>query len=208
MTRTDFHKTNHLFLSYPKKFYNEYERLIPFFDQLIEKIPNEIHVFAIVTTNIVAQEIKYKFSHKNIDAIVIKDWDEIWLRDCMGIAKGVEIIKPIYYPNYCTLKSYWNYFKEINKLSRQIINESLSLNITDLPLILDGGNFVNNNTKVFITDKIADDNPGKRIKEMLFDYCGLESIIIKKNHYDVIGHSDGYMAFKDDETVFISRYPK
>ena len=208
MVKTDFSKTNHLFLSFPKKFYNEYENLIPFYNELIELIPNDIHQFIITSTNQIALEIKNRFSHKNLDTIVVRNWDEIWLRDCMGMVNGNQIIKPIYFPNYCSVKQYWNYFKNLNKLTKQIIQDSLSHEIVDMPIIMDGGNFINNSSLAFITDKIIKDNPGKKVVDLLSNYCGLKPILVKNNTYDTIGHIDGYMSFKDEDTVFISKYPQ
>lgn len=207
MIRPDFDKTSHLFLSYPKKFYNEYESLIPFYDELISIIPDEIHLFVITNTKIVAQEVKSKFAHKSIDTIVAKNWDEIWLRDCMGLVTRKSIIKPIYYPNYCSLKAYWNYFKEINISTKQILQNCLSQEIVDLPLILDGGNFTNNSRIAFITQKILEDNPGKKVIDMITNICELKPIIVPRNYCDTIGHTDGYMAFKDENSIFISQYP-
>jgi hypothetical protein len=42
MIRADFSKSTNLFLAYPKGFSNEYESLVPFYDQLIELIPRDI----------------------------------------------------------------------------------------------------------------------------------------------------------------------
>jgi agmatine/peptidylarginine deiminase len=109
MIRADFSKSTNLFLAYPKGFSYEYESLVPFYDQLIELIPRDINLFVITNTKKAAREVRVKFNHKpNVDTIVINYFDEIWLRDCMGVFAGDKIFKFNYSPNYCTLG------KEIN----------------------------------------------------------------------------------------------
>ena len=72
---------------------------------------------------------------------------------------------------------------------------------------IDGGNFVHNTKKVFLTEKVYDDNPDKDVEQIIKDYTGLDAIVVSQNYYDVVGHTDGYMAFKDEYTLFISKYP-
>src|SRR6187455_1973759 len=50
------------------------------------------------------------------------------------------------------------YYYKINKLSKIIIKECISEKIINLPLKLDGGNFVNNNSIALLTDKVVADN--------------------------------------------------
>lgn len=209
MIKADFSKCNALFLSYPKEFSNEYESLVPFYNDLIELIPNDIPLFVIVNKKKVGNELKAIFSHKsNVQVVPINYWDEIWLRDCMGQPTEAGILKPIYSPNYCTLGKEGKYFQYLDKLSRRIIDQSVGINITDLPLVIDGGNFVHNTKKVFLTNKVIEDNPGKDVEAIIKDYTGLEAIIVERNYYDVMGHIDGYLAFKDENTLFVSEYPE
>lgn len=208
MIRADFSKCNNLFLSYPKGFSNEYESLVPFYLKLFELIPNDIKLFVIVNNKKAETEIKSIFQHKpNLATILVNYWDEIWLRDCIGQSSDMGILKPIYSPNYCTLGEEKSYFQYLDKLSRRIIKSSINTLVTDIPLIIDGGNFVHNTEKVFLTDKVIEDNQGKNVKQILMDYTGLDAIIVKRSYYDVLGHLDGYMAFKDKDTLFVSEYP-
>ncbi|WP_461449787.1 agmatine deiminase family protein [Mucilaginibacter sp.] len=204
----DFNKCKYLFLAYPKGFLNEYESLVPFYDQLIELIPKDINLILITSTKKVQQALTTKFRHKsNVEIIIINYFDEIWLRDCMGLTAGDKIFKPNYSPNYCTLKKEAKYYQYINMLTKRILSETFTSQIIEVPLNVDGGNFVHNTKKVFMTEKVYEDNPGKNIEKIIMDYTGLEAIIVNRSYYDVIGHTDGYMAFKDENTVFISEYP-
>ena len=208
MIKADFSKCNNLFLAYPKGFSNEYESLVSFYDQLIELIPRDIKLFIIVNTKKVERELRARFSHKsNIDTIVINYFDEIWLRDCMGVFAGEKIYKFNYSPNYCTLGKETKYYQYLNKLTKQALAQSFTSSIVDVPLNIDGGNFVHNTKKAFMTEKVYEDNPGKDVEGIIKQYTGLDAIVVGRNYYDVIGHTDGYMAFKDKDTLFISEYP-
>ena len=208
MIKADFSKSNHLFLAYPKGFLNEYESLVNFYDQLIEVIPGDIRLSLITNTKKVARELIAKFKHKsNIATIVINYFDEIWLRDCMGVCAGDRIFKFNYSPNYCNLNKETKYYQYLNKLTKRALSKAFTTSIIEVPLNIDGGNFVHNTKQVFITEKVYEDNPGKDVEGIIKQYTGLDAIIVSKSYYDVIGHTDGYMAFKDEETIFISKYP-
>lgn len=208
MIKADFSKCKCLFLTYPKGFLNEYETLGPFYDQLIELIPRSINLIVITNTKKVQRELTAKFKHKsNVETMVINYFDEVWLRDCMGVFAGDKIYKFNYSPNYCTLSKEKKYYQYINKLSTRILTEVFTSSIIEIPLNIDGGNFVHNTKKVFMTEKVYEDNPDKDVEQVIKDYTGLDAIIVGKNYYDVIGHTDGYMAFKDENTLFISEYP-
>ena len=208
MIKADFSKSNNLFLSYPKGFSNEYESLVPFYDGLIELIPISINLNLIVNTRKIQLELKGKFKHKsNLEIFIVNYFDELWLRDCMGVFAGDKIYKFNYSPNYCSLGQEAKYYQYINKLSKRFLGEVFTSNLIEIPLNIDGGNFVHNTKHVFMTEKVYEDNPGKNVEQIIKDNIGLEAIIVGKNYYDVIGHTDGYMAFKDEKTLFLSEYP-
>ena len=154
---TDYSSVSKVILALPEGFYNGYDELVPFYYDLLSIIPHDITVFVICNNNQSADKIKYQFRNRNIETLVIKGWDEIWLRDCLGIINGKTIIKPEYRPNYCN-QNQTAYYKKINKLSREIINECLQKEIVDIPLRFEGGNFVCNDKYAFLTDKIISDN--------------------------------------------------
>jgi hypothetical protein len=58
-----------------------------------------------------------------------------------------------------------------------------------------------------MTEKVYEDNPGKDVEKIIKQYTGLDAIVVGRSYYDVIGHTDGYMAFKDKDNIFISEYP-
>lgn len=210
--QTDYSKINNLLLAYPERFYNEYESLTPFYDSLIETIPNSIQLWVVTNNQSSIEKLKQKFGYKKINFVGIKGWDEIWLKDCIGILKEREIVKPYYHPNYCELSnsSFTGYYYKLNKLSRIIIKECITSDIINLPLRLDGGNFVNNNTLALLTDKVLADNKElskNEIIKIINDYTGLQAIIIPKNVDDNVGHLDSTLAFIDNYKACIANYP-
>jgi len=210
--QTDYSKVNNLLLAYPERFYNEYESLRPFYDALIDAIPETIELWVVCNNQSSAKKIKERFFHKEINTLAIKGWDEIWLRDCIGLKKGKEIIKPLYYPSYCEKVGtlFYDYYNKINKLSKAIINECITDQIINMPLKLDGGNFVNNNSIAFLTDKVMSDNrqfAKGEIISIIKDFTGLQAIIISRSQNDNVGHLDSHLAFASSNKAYIPNYP-
>ena len=210
MVQTDYHAVSKLILAYPERFYNGYDELVPFYDELLSLIPNDFETWVVTNNNQSIKKLEEKFAHKKMNFLGLKGWDDIWLRDCIGIIKGDYVIKPEYSPNYCASGNSREYFRKINGLSRIIIKECLNKEIVQLNLKLDGGNFVCNNEFAFITDKIMDQNgiySMKEITAVLRETVELRPIIIERNKCDVIGHTDAYINFIDKKRVLISNYP-
>lgn len=210
MVLTDYDAVSKLLLAYPERFYNGYDELVPFYDELLSLIPNDFETWVITNNNQSIKKLEEKFSHKKMSFLGLKGWDDIWLRDCLGIVKGDKVIKPEYSPNYCESGNNREYFKKINGLSRIIIKECLNKEIIPLNLKLDGGNFICNNDLVFITDKILEQNgiySQKEISINLIESLSLRPIIIERNKCDVIGHTDAYINFIDEKRALISSYP-
>jgi agmatine/peptidylarginine deiminase len=210
MIKTDYSKTTDLFLTYPKGFCDDYNSLTNFYQKLIEVIPDKIHQYLIVNNKEAEVELKSLYPNKNITSVLIEGFNEIWLRDIMGFNVGDKIIKPIYQPTYYKDVYDKDYLKEIDLQVREIINKTIQKEIIDLPLIWDGGNLVTNGKIGFITDKILRDNPERTedtIKSIIKENLGIEPIIIPTSKNDVLGHSDGYLAFIDDNKICLSHYP-
>jgi agmatine/peptidylarginine deiminase len=210
MIFTEYSKVTDLILSYPERYYNEYEKLTSFYDSLINIIPNDIQLWLITNNNATKNKLESKYRYKKINVIGIKGWDEIWLRDCIGINTSNGIIKPYYHPQYCSLHRYGDYFEHINKQSRIIIKECLQKKINYMPLVIDGGNFSNNDKTVFLTNKILDDNKElskSEIINILKDFTSLQPEIIERCENDSIGHTDGFLNFISNSKVLLSNYP-
>lgn len=209
---TDYSKISNILLSYPERFYNEYDHLVEFYHSLIELIPNEIQIWIVTNNQSSMQKLKDRFSYKKINTIGIKGWDEIWLKDCIGFKKEGAVIKPYYHPSYCEYNEarHNSYFYKLNKLSKVIIRECITNSIIDLPLRLDGGNFVNNDRTCFLTEKILRDNKSfsaSEVKSIIKDFMGLSATFLPLADSDTIGHADAYLGFLSSQKVFLSNYP-
>lgn len=207
--QTDYQPVSKLILAYPERYYNDYNELVPFYDELISLIPEDILIWAITNNNQSNDKLHEQFSNKQINTLALKGWDEIWLRDCIGIYKGDFIIKPEFSPSYCN-KNITSYYKQINKLSRIIIKDCLGKEIIDIPLKFECGNFVCNNKYVYLTDKVLKDNKNLHendIMQIVKVTTGLIPIFVEGNKSDPISHTDGYINFIDDGKVLISNYP-
>lgn len=79
-----------------------------------------------------------------------------------------------------------------------------------MPLRLDGGNFINNNSIVLLTDKIMSYNrelSKNEIINIIKDFTGLQAILIPKNSNDSVGHLDSTLTFFDEQKACIANYP-
>lgn len=210
MLKTDYSPTNSLILSYPKGFFKDYEALLPFYNELINIIPNDIKQYLIVNNEMAEYDLYKMFSHKNIQPILIEDFDDIWLRDILGFVSGNKIIKPIFKPDYYKNTYTATYLKELSKKIEEIIAKTIGYEIINIPLVMDCGNLITNGDIGFITDKIFRDNQDKdhwEIIEMIQVYFDIYPIFFETSKYDRLGHSDGYLAFLDKNTLCISEYP-
>jgi agmatine/peptidylarginine deiminase len=210
MITTDFSLVSNLFLAYPDGFQNEYEELVSFYDKVITKIPPEINLFIIVNNLKAKERLKHKFPKKQIEIVIEDSWDEIWLRDVLGIIKDDYIIKPQYEPNYCNYVLANRNLRQLNNGAIRLAEEYIKMGVIQLPLKFDGGNFVANQNFAFMTDKVLSDNKitQKEVVTIIKDSLGLIPIIVPSNKGDVLGHIDGYMSFLDEETICITEYPK
>jgi hypothetical protein len=201
--QTDYHPVSKLILAYPERFYNGYDELVPFYDELISLIPEDILIWAITNNDQSSDKLQELFSHKQLNTYGIRGWDEIWVRDCIGIIKGDAVLKPEYSPNYCN-KNLTNYYKQINKSSRRIIRDCLQKDIIEIPLKFECGNFVCNDKFVYLTDKVLEENQDlsvEHIKQLINVTTGLIPVFTGENKSDTIGHTDSYINFIDNKRV-------
>lgn len=210
MIKPEFTEVKELFLVYPKGFKDTTESLNEFFLNLISLIPDEITQYVIVNNQQSKIELVYRFPNKKVVPVLIEGFNELWLRDIMGINCGSnKIIKPIYKPDYCEYLYPKEYLAEIDRQVFQIYEKSTGANIERMPLVFDGGNFVSNGRFGFLTDKILQQNKGEveEIQSTLKKHLGIEPIIFNTSVTDKLGHTDGYMNFLSDNTLCVSKYP-
>ena len=208
---TDYSPVDTILIAYPEGFKNEFENLVPFYDKLITKIPFELSIIVLVNNRSTREKLKVKFRHRSIEIIVVDEWNDIWVRDIMGIGVNHSVVKPFYDVTYCNYLSKNRNLLKINASAEEIIKSVFNKGLIRIPITIDGGNIILNSKYAFITRKIFNDNTGlneEEIVTMLSEKLGVTPIIVPTNEDDSLGHIDGYMSFLNDETVAIVEYPK
>jgi agmatine deiminase len=134
---------------------------------------------------------------------IIPGTSDIWCRDYMPIqlAEG----------RFCQFVYDPDYLREHKHLITP--SERCRLPFMDAyrqePILLDGGNVVASRTRVILTDKIYKENPSierPMLRSRLENVFQAECIIIPKEPYDIVGHSDGVVRFIAEDRVLINDY--
>ena len=124
---------------------------------------------------------------------------DIWMRDFMPflLADG-RLASYVYDPDYLKDDRYSHLRTKIPYTNNHI------------DLVIDGGNFVRHKNKAIMTDKIFKENPLKtkaEIVETIKQKCALnELIIIPRQPYDMLGHSDGMVRWIDENSVLVNDF--
>lgn len=129
----------------------------------------------------------------------ILETKDIWMRDFMPfLLDDGRLVSYDYDPDYLKDDKYNHLRTKIQPLKEHI------------NLVLDGGNFVRLGSKAIMTDKIFIENPSKtktEIIEIIKQKCALnELIIIPRQPYDMLGHSDGMVRWIDENSVLVNDF--
>ena len=129
----------------------------------------------------------------------ILETKDIWIRDFMPfLLDDGHLVSYDYDPDYLKDEKYSHLRTKIQPLNDHI------------NLVLDGGNFVRLGSKAIMTDKIFKENPSKtkpEIIETIKQKCALnELIIIPRQPYDMLGHSDGMVRWLDENSVLVNDF--
>ncbi|RYD57629.1 MAG: hypothetical protein EOP56_07575 [Sphingobacteriales bacterium] len=209
--QTDYSKVDTVLIAYPQGFNNEFEELVPFYDLLLTKIPFDINILVVVNSKSARERLKLKFKNRKLEILVFEEWDDIWMRDIIGIGINQSIVKPLYDCTYCNYLRANRNFNKLNSITEILIKDHLKKELVKVPLKLDGGNMILNSKYAFITKKIFQDNGDiteEEVLDILNQRLGITPIIVPSNTGDSLGHIDGYLAFLNDETIAVVEYPK
>ena len=129
----------------------------------------------------------------------ILETKDIWMKDFMPfLLDDGCLVSYKYDPDYLKDEKYSHLRTKIQTLKEHI------------NLVLDGGNFVRFGGKAIMTDKIFRENPSKtkaEIIETIKQKCALnELIIIPKQPYDMLGHSDAMVRWIDENSVLVNDF--
>lgn len=132
---------------------------------------------------------------------------EVWCRDYMPIHVGeCRYVGFNFRPDYLWDKP--SLHKYITK--QELAVEYLSIDFSDkVDLFLDGGNYVRCGDKVVMTDKIFSENPNWRplaLINRLEEAFMAELILLPWDMVEPFGHSDGMIAWLDDNRILLNNY--
>jgi len=127
----------------------------------------------------------------------------IWTRDYMPVQISRDkFVRFNYSPDY--LKDSPEY-----KPDTSTILSTLSLQVIDSDIIIDGGNVISCGDKVIMTDKILRENPHYE-RNVLIDTLShlleAEIVLIPEDYYDEYGHADGMVRYIGKGRVLINNY--
>lgn len=134
-----------------------------------------------------------------IKSKLLKSTKDIWCRDFMPIQVAKEkFVQFRYKPSYLIDELELQSDPEIVCQSNNFEPEFSNIN-------LDGGNVVNWNDRVIISDRVFDENPeytdkGKLINK-LENLLNAEIIIIPQINTDITGHADGMVRFVGQNSI-------
>lgn len=130
---------------------------------------------------------------------------DIWARDYCPVQVGPEnLVKFRYDPDY------------LRDEPRLRTGDGIVKSFLDLgrcrrsPIILDGGNIVASRTKAIVTEKVYKENPGvsrAELRDKLQELLRVDQlIVVPKEPFDPIGHSDAVVRFIDEQSVLVNDY--
>jgi agmatine deiminase len=142
-----------------------------------------------------------------VEVRVLHHVRDIWARDfCPIQVRPGQLVQFRYEPDYLaehaelrTDRAVARQFAEVGEIQHSDIN-------------LDGGNVVASRSKAIITDKVYRENSDwnrAELREKLRKILQVEQlVVIPKEPYDPIGHTDAMVRFIDENTVWLNDYSK
>ena len=133
---------------------------------------------------------------------------DIWCRDYMPIQAAVNhFVFYKYNPDYLKTPYYRRTITDVNLIEE--IGRFRQEKITDLDLVLDGGNIVKCDDQIIMTKKVLAENKDKKQKDII---CMLEEafqcdvIFLPWDTEEYLGHSDGIVHYAGNNKVLMTNY--
>jgi len=186
------------------------EILCKLYEQLVFCFPGYINV-TMIGNNLfhaadytVPTELSKLKLFLSVDNIWIRDWAPIPTRD----EAGNSVLMKFKYEPFYQSKSISAGGQESGKTLAGLLN----LQMIDVPLILDGGNFTHNGEGIgIVTNRVISDNEYysiKEIEDIFSKYLGINKLIfIPVEPGEETGHTDGSVRFIDNKTLLVGDYP-
>lgn len=143
-----------------------------------------------------------------IDHRLLTNTKDIWCRDYMPIQQSEKhFVFYKYNPDYLQTPYYKPTITDVNSIGN--IDCLRQEKVTNLDLVLDGGNIVKCDDKIIMTKKVFAENKDKKQKDiirMLEEAFQCDIIFLPWDKEDIFGHSDGIVHFVGNNQVLMTNY--
>lgn len=143
-----------------------------------------------------------------IDHRLLANTKDIWCRDYMPIQQSEKhFVFYKYNPDYLQTPYYKRTITDVNSIGN--IDCLRQEKVTDLDLVLDGGNIVKCDDKIIMTKKVFAENKDKKQKDvirMLEEAFQCDIIFLPWDKEEIFGHSDGIVHFVGNNQVLMTNY--
>ena len=148
-------------------------------------------------------------SDNKIDHRLLMNTKDIWCRDYMPIQQSEKhFVFYKYTPNYLLQTPYYKRtITDVNSIGN--IACLRIEKVTNLDLVLDGGNVVKCDDKIIMTKKVFAENKDKKQKDiirMLEEAFQCDIIFLPWDEEEEFGHSDGIVHFVGNNQVLMTNY--
>lgn len=143
-----------------------------------------------------------------IDHRLLTNTKDIWCRDYMPIQQSEKhFVFYKYNPDYLQTPYYKRTITDVNSIGN--IDCLRQEKVTNLDLVLDGGNIVKCDDKIIMTKKVFAENKDKKQKDiirMLEEAFQCDIIFLPWDEEEIFGHSDGIVHFVGNNQVLMTNY--
>lgn len=143
-----------------------------------------------------------------IDHRLLTNTKDIWCRDYMPIQQSEKhFVFYKYNPDYLQTPYYKRTITDVNSIGN--IDCLRQEKVTNLDLVLDGGNIVKCDDKIIMTKKVFAENKDKKQKDiirMLEEAFQCDIIFLPWDKEEIFGHSDGIVHFVGNNQVLMTNY--
>ena len=155
----------------------------------------------------------YESLHKilndnSIDHRLLSNTKDIWCRDYMPIqADDKHFVLYKYNPDYLQTPYYRRTITDVHQIEN--IGFLRHEKLTDLDLLIDGGNVVKCDDKIIMTEKVFAENKDKKretVIRLLENTFQCDFIFLPWDRKELYGHSDGIVHFIGDNRVLMTNY--
>ena len=142
-----------------------------------------------------------------VEVVLLNNTKDIWCRDYMPIEVYGNYVTFKYNPDYLDTPYYRRTITDIKAIKG--IDDIMNRVVDNLDLVLDGGNVVQCDGRVVMTEKVFFDNkdkPRNKVISMLEDAFMCELVVLPWDRNEIMGHSDGIVHYVGNYRLLLTNY--